>query len=138
MSIGWLSRNAISRHRPVFIAMQWGLFLIGATFWVDASMHSQGFNLEVFGSFAYSIPQKAWAVACMVSSALCIIGLIKPVKRMLVCVGAASHCLQFMLISYSAVFTGGAYVIGLYASILLLPLHLWLLFEAAFRDTGDY
>ena len=118
--------------------MQWGLFLIGAIFWIDASLHSQGFNLEVFGSLAYSIPAKVWAVACMSASAFCIIGLMKPVKRWMVCVGASSHCLQFVLISYSAVFTGGAYVIGLYASILLLPLHAWLLYEAAFRDTGDH
>ena len=138
MSIGWLSKNTIDRHRPVFLAMQWGLFLIGAIFWIDASFNSQGFNLAVFGSFAYAIPAKVWATAAMACSGVSIIGLLKPVKRWMVCVGAGGHCVQFMLISYSAVFTGGAYVIGLYASILLLPLHLWLLFEAAFNDTGDH
>lgn len=138
VSIGWLSKNTIDRHRPVLLAFQWGLFLIGAIFWVDASMNSQGFNLAVFGSFAYAIPAKIWAAAAMGCSAFSIIGLMKPVKRWMVCLGAGGHCAQFMLISYSAVFTGGAYVIGLYASILLLPLHLWLLFEAALRDTGDH
>ena len=58
MSIGWLSKNTIDRHRPVFLAMQWGLFLIGAIFWIDASFNSQGFNLAVFGSFAYAIPPR--------------------------------------------------------------------------------
>ena len=138
VSIGWLSKNTIDRHRPVFLAMQWGLFLIGAVFWMDASNNYQGFNLAVFGAFAYAIPAKVWAIACMGSAAFTIMGLIKPVRRWMVCLGAGSHCLQFVLISYSAVFTGGAYVIGLYASILLLPLHLWLFFEAAFSDTGDY
>lgn len=138
MSIGWLARNTIDRHRPVFLAIQWALFLIGAIFWIDASYQSQGFNLVVFGAFAYAIPAKVWAAMCMGSSALCILGLIKPVRRWMVCAGSGFHCLQFVLISYSAVFTGGAYVIGLYASVLLLPLHLWLFFEAAFRDTGDH
>lgn len=137
MSIGWLSKNTIDRHRPVFMAMQWGLFVIGAIFWIDSSIGSQGFNLVVFGSLAYSIPAKVWSFACMMSSALCILGLIKPVRRWMVAFGAGGHCVQFVLISYSAVFTGGAYVIGLYASILLLPLHMWLFFEAAIRDTGD-
>ena len=137
MSIGWLSKNTIDRHRPVFLAMQWGLLFIGAVFWIDASLNSQGFNLKVFGELAYAVPAKVWAVACMASSAFCIMGLLKPVKRWMICLGASGHIAQFMVISYSAAFTGGAYVIGLYASVLLLPLHIWLLTQAATRDTGD-
>lgn len=137
MNIGWLSRNTIDRHRPVFILVQSALLAIGAIFWIDASLDSQGFNLFVFGSLAYAIPAKVWALACMSSAALCILGLIKPVRRWMVALGSGFHCVQFVVISYSAVFTGGAYVIGLYASILLLPLHMWLFFEAAIRDTGD-
>lgn len=137
VSIGWLSKNTIDRHRPVFLLMQWALLAIGAIFWVDSVTESQGFNLAVFGALAYAVPAKVWALAAMGCSALCILGLIKPVRRWMVALGAGGHCVQFVLISYSAVFTGGAYVIGLYASILLLPLHMWLFFEAAIRDTGD-
>lgn len=110
---------------------QFSLFLFGVFFWIDASVGGNGFKELTWGSFTYAIPAKAWAVLNMVASAIAFVGLKKPIKTKLVAVGAFLHCIQFSAISYSTTFTGGESIVGLFASTFFLPLHLWLLIEAA-------
>lgn len=114
---GWLSSSSLSRHRPILISMQLALMFIGVLFWVDAMNGGEGFKEETWGWLAYSFPAAGWAFANMATAAITINGLIKPVRKWMVAVGAASHCLQFTLLSYSATMCGGVFVIGLYASV---------------------
>lgn len=131
--IGWLSRSGLDRHRPLLLSLQVSLFAIGVLFWFDASTTGYGFTAMTWGSAAYAIPAKLWAFSNMAASSMCIIGLLRPIKRWMVAAGSGFHCLQLFYLSYSAVFTGGAVVVGLYASIFMLPLHLWILLEATRR-----
>lgn len=132
-TIGWLSKNSLDRHRPAFLAAEISLFFIGTLFWIDATQNAVGFADQIFGKFAYSLPAKMWAGIMMYASFLLILGLKRPVKNWLVVAGASFHCIHFVLLSYSAVFTGGAFVIGLFCSVFFLPLHIWILFEALGR-----
>lgn len=131
--IGWLARSGLDRHRPLLLALQFSLFVIGVLFWLDATTSDQGFSDSTWGALAYSIPAVIWAFANMAASSMCIIGLVRPIKRWMVAAGSGFHCLQLFVLSYSAVFTGGTVVVGLYASIFFLPLHLWILLEASRR-----
>lgn len=126
----WVYHNALDRHRPVFLVMQGLLFFIACIFWVDARTIGVGFDAETWGHFAYSIPAEFWSFCLMATSSLTMIGLVKPVKRWMVAVGCVFHCVQFIVLSYSAVFTGGVFVVGLYASCFFFPLHAWMLVEA--------
>lgn len=128
--IGWLTKNGLDRHRPVFMAMQVSLLIVGFFFWFDATVGAHGFKESTWGSFAYAIPAKFWALYNMAVSAITIVGLRKPVKHLLVSMGAFLHCLQFIILSFSTTLTGGEVVIGLYAGSFFLPLHLWLFYEA--------
>lgn len=134
MTIGWLAKNSMDRHRPAFLAAEVALLVIGVWFWIDASHQSFAFNAAVFGEFAYHYPAKMWAGLMIALSAITINGLRRPITNWMVAFGAIAQCLHFVLLSYSAVFTGGAFVIGLFASVFFLPLHLWIFFEAAIRD----
>lgn len=131
---GWLEVNSLDRHRPMFMMMQVSLFSIGVIFWIDAMTDGVGFQEETWGWLAYSIPVEVWAFTNMATSAITIIGLMKPVQRWMIVVGCVSHIVQFMILSYSATMCGGVFVLGLYASVFFLPLHLWLFIEAAWRD----
>lgn len=131
--IGWLSRSGLDRHRPLLLSLQFSLFVIGCLFWLDATTTGYGFTATTWGAAAYAIPAKIWAFSNMAASSMCIIGLLRPIKRWMVAAGSGFHCLQLFYLSYSAVFTGGTVVVGLYASIFFLPLHLWILLEATRR-----
>ena len=131
LSTSWLYSSDLSRHRPMWIAIEASLFLIGALFWVDSMTGAQGFAEETWGRFAYTLPAWIWAAFSMASSSIIIVGLIRPVRSWMVSVGALMACINFFSLSYSAVFTDGVVVVGLYASLFFLPLHMWLLLEAS-------
>lgn len=133
-NVGWLAKNGMARHRPVFMAAEASLFLVGCCFWVDAVLGGKGFDEATWGALAYSVPALFWAGANMSCAALTLVGLVKPVRNWMVIVGASLASLQYMVLSYSAIFDGGASVIGLFALLFFLPLHLWLIFEAATYD----
>lgn len=131
--IGWLSKNSLNRYRPALSYMQFSLFIFGVFFWIDASLGEAGFKADTWGSLAYLIPAKAWAALNMGASAITIIGLRKPIQSWMVAAGAFLHCVQFLLISISATMYGGEMIVGLFASVYFLPLHMWLLYEATSR-----
>lgn len=130
---GWLSDSGLSRHRPILIAMQCALLFIGVVFWIDAMNGGNGFDESTWGWLAYSFPAVGWAFLNMATASITINGLIKPIRRWMVAIGSFIHCIQFFVLSYSAVMCGGVFVIGLYASVVFLPLHMWMLFEAVKR-----
>ena len=129
-----LLSNSLDRHRDVWIAMQLSLFIIGCMFWRDSMTGAEGFAEETWGEFAYSFPAAMWAAVLMGSSSMIIIGLLDPIKNWMVFVGSSIACINFALLSYSAVFTNGVVVVGLYASVFFLPLHMWLFVESMTRD----
>ena len=134
VSIGWLARNGLSRHRPAFMAAEVALVLIGCMFWSDTVLGGSAFTAEIWGRWAYSIPAIYWAGLNMGAASLTLAGLVKPVRNWMIVTGASISCLQYLALSWSAVFDGGAMVIGLYSSVFFLPLHLWILFEAISND----
>lgn len=130
VSAGWLSKNSLDRHRPVFMLVELQLFVIGCLFWVGSTDGHLSFTSATWGNFAYSAPAEFWAFVTMAFSAITFNGLMKPVRHWMVALGSGLHCLHFLVLSYSAVFTGGEMAIGIYASVLLLPLHMWMLLES--------
>lgn len=130
----WVYHNSIDRHRPVFMAMQFSLFFIGVLFWIDAMTDGDGFREETWGWLAYSFPAVGWAFLNMATSAITMMGLMRPVRNWMIVFGSSSHIAQFLVLSYSATMCGGVFVIGLYASVFFLPLNLWMLLEALRRD----
>lgn len=116
------------------MASQAALFLVGCVFWAESVLSGSAFTEDVWGALAFSVPAIFWAGINMGSSAITLVGLIKPVKNWKIVAGATISSLQYMILSWSAIFDGGAAVIGMYALIFFLPLHLWLIFEAATYD----
>lgn len=133
-TVGWLAKNGLARYRPMLMLIEAGLFLIGGLFWADTMLGGAAFTEEIWGALAYSMPAAVWALLHMSASAMTLAGLIKPVRNWMVISGAAGSCLQYLVLSWSAIFDGGVAVIGLYASVIFLPMHIWLIFEAAFHD----
>ena len=131
---GWLARNGLARHRPSFMAAEMALFLIGCMFWSDTVLGGSAFSAEVWGRFAFSFPAIYWAGLNMGAAALTLAGLVKPVRNWMIITGASISCAQYLILSWSAIFDGGAAVIGFFASTFFLPLHLWILFEAILND----
>jgi hypothetical protein len=132
----WLkSGHSLARYAPMLLAIQAALFVVGTFFWIDANLGQGGnFRLGTWGSLAYAIPAEFWAGVNMLASAITFVGLMHPIKRHLAGVGAALHCTQFLVIAYSAVATGGELEVGLYAGILLLPLHMWIVWKVAVNE----
>ena len=97
------------------------LALIGAFFWIEATMRGEAFATEVFGAFATSFPAEMWAAGLMAGGAFTYIGLIHPPRRPAILTGSFINVTQFLALSYSAIHTGGEMVIGLYASLYLAP-----------------
>lgn len=133
VNCGWISRNSLLRYRPGLLYIEYAFLFFGICFWVSATIGHEGFGEETWGAFAYIFPAKVFAAFNMGASALCIIGLRKPIKTWMIAAGAALQCLQFSVISYSAIYTDGEMIVGLASSVLFLPLHMWLFYEAFAR-----
>jgi hypothetical protein len=126
-------KHTIERYRPIAMLYQWGLFAIGALFWLDETLRGGGFDPSVYGELAYSIPAEMWAIAMMAASSLCIIGLMKPVARHHVFLGGAIHCAFFAILVYSAIFNHGEFAVGVFASFFIVTPNLMLAWKA-FED----
>ena len=122
--------DLIERYGPLLIAFNLAMLLIGCLFMADALTGSRGFNPDTWGQFAYAYPARMWAGIMICGSLMCMIGLVRPVQRWMVLVGAGVQFAQFAAISYSAIFTDGEFVVGIYASILFMPLYAWMWVKA--------
>ncbi len=122
--------DLIERYGPLLIAFNLAMLLIGCLFMADALTGSRGFNPDTWGQFAYTYPARMWAGIMICGSLMCMIGLVRPVQRWMVLVGAGVQFAQFAAIAYSAIFTDGEFVVGIYASILFMPLYAWMWVKA--------
>lgn len=116
--------------QPVLSHMQLALFVVGSLFWVQASMQDSAFSEAIYGEFALLFPAEVWAMAMMGPAAMVWIGLRRPVKRWMVAVGAAIQIVQFSALGYSALYTGGEPIIGIFCTVLFAPLYTRILWEA--------
>jgi hypothetical protein len=123
-------RHSIQRYRPVFMMFQIGLLIVGSLFWINAKTYDQGFSAEIYGTFALQFPAEMWAAIMMAGSAITWLGLIKPIRHKTIITGSLINALQFAALSYSAAFTGGEFVIAVFASIIFMTPHIWLAVEA--------
>lgn len=108
-----LGRDYLSQ--PCLVSDQWALIFVGSLFWWMAAWEPAAFSEELYGRIALMFKAEAWAMAMMAPAVLILIGLRDPVKRWMVAVGAALQAIQFGLLGYSAIFTGGEPIIGVFA-----------------------
>jgi hypothetical protein len=117
--------------QPVLSADCWKLIYIGALFWGFATFRDTAFSEEVYGAFALRFPAEMWAALMMFPSAMVIIGLHDPVKRWMVAAGSTILTVQFCALGYSAVFTGGEPIIGVFCYVFFAPRFARMVWEAA-------
>lgn len=123
---GWLDR-----HRPLLSDIQLSMFFVGATFWVGSINDPGVFKIETWGTLAYAIPAEAWAMLNMVCSVAIYVGLIRPIKRRMVLIGAVVNVAQYLVLAVSAVAFGGEMAVGIYAGFVFIPLFIRMAWEAA-------
>lgn len=126
-----LRQDALSQ--PLIHYAQILLVVIGGAFWLMASRQVQAFSIDLYGAFALRFPAEAWAMAMMGPAALVWIGLRDPIKRWMVIVGSSLQIIQFCALGYSAWFTGGEPIIGVYAIVFFASLYAYIL-GAALND----
>ena len=130
-----VAQDSIARYRPLLVASNIALFVIGALFMADAVTGAEGFKESTWGSFALSFPAEMWAGIMMSGCAMCLIGLIHPVRWWMVTLGGVVQCLNFIALAYSAIVTGGEYAVGVYASFYFAPFYTWLSIVALLQST---
>lgn len=119
--------------QPVLGYIQIGLIFVGSIFWAMAWNREAAFSAELYGHFALGFRAEAWALAMMCPAAMIWVGLRHPVKRWMVAVGSALQVMQFTALGYSAIYTGGEPIIGVFSNGFFAPLFAYMLMEAV-RD----
>lgn len=109
---------------------QWALIFVGSLFWWLAAWSPDAFDVGMYGRFALMFQAEAWAMAMMAPAALVLIGLQDPVKRWMVAAGAGLEAVQFIALGYSAIFTGGEYIIGVFCWVFFGRKYIRLLWSA--------
>ena len=127
--------HSLPRYAPLLCGIQVSLFVVGTIFWFDAILGAKNFDVNTWGTFAYAFPAEIWAGWNMAASAITFVGLIDPIKRRLVIVGASLHSVQFAMLAYSITITGGEIPVGLFSGAFFLPLHIWIVWRACSHDT---
>lgn len=125
-----LTAQSLDRFRPMWLGIESALLMVGLLFWVSTGFGVDSFSPETWGEWACQWPAVWWAAVQSISAAMIITGLLRPVTAMRVALGAAVQAVQFAALAYSASFTGGQFVIGVYPSVLFVPFHLILMVEA--------
>jgi hypothetical protein len=125
--------HSLNRYGPIVMMMQIALFAVGALFWIDARNGAHGFQETTWGWFAYQFPAEVWALINLSAAFLTFIGLVEPRHRYSLIAGSVLHVVQFAGLSVSILFTDGEAVVGLYAALFFLPIHMWVLAEGV-RD----
>lgn len=127
-----LRQDALSQ--PLIHYAQILLVLIGGVFWFMAHKQVQAFSVELYGQFALRFKAETWAMAMMGPAAIVWIGLRDPIKRWMVIVGSSLQVVQFCTLGYSAWFTGGEPIIGVYAVVFFASFYAYIL-GAALNDS---
>lgn len=126
--------HALDRYRYLWMMIEGGLLAIALLFWTSVGLGVSAFSPETWGAWACEYPARIWAAVMGASAALTITGLMRPITSGRVAFGAFVQAVQFMALAYSATFTGGQFVIGVYSSVLFAPLHLVLMVQALRYD----
>jgi hypothetical protein len=123
-----LGRDYLSQDE--LINDQWALIFVGSLFWWLASWSPSAFDEAMYGRLALHFQAEAWAMAMMAPAAMVLIGLQNPVKRWMVAVGAALQIVQFVALGYSAIFTGGEPIIGVFCWVFFARKYIRLMWSA--------
>lgn len=126
-------RKALRRDhlaQPVLGYLQIGLIFVGSCFWAMAWNQADAFDVNMYGKFALLFRAEAWALAMMCPAAMIWVGLRHPIKRWMVATGAALQVIQFSALGYSALYTGGEPIIGVFCNGFFAPLFAYMLVEA--------
>lgn len=124
LGFSFAQRHMLERYAPAYIFFQAILLLIGCYFWIAAELEAVKFSSATWGMFAYDLSAEFWAALNMGASAISIIGLIDPIRRGMVICGGILHVLEYIGLTYSAMYTGGDPAVGIYASALLTSINI--------------
>ena len=124
------SENAIDRYRPAWMLIELAILLIGVFTWIADGFGVDSFSPATWGEFAVQYDVRVWAAIQIGAATLIISGLMRPVTRRRVAFGASVQAIQFGAIAYSAMFTGGQFVIGVWPTLFIVPFHCVLFWEA--------
>lgn len=122
--------HSIDRYAPIYMFTQICLFLIGAMFWLEARSDGAAFSPDTWGDLAYMLPVEFWALTNLFAATVTFLGLADPRHNRMVMIGALTHVAQFAALGVSIIFTGGESVVGLYAALYFLPLHVVMWWQA--------
>ena len=125
-------RNAEWLDQPFLRWLQLGIIAVGCMFWVEARAVSEAFSADIYGTFAVAFPAEMWAAIMAGASAMIWLGLVNPVRRWMVAVGAIVQTLQYAALGYSAIWTGGEAVIGIHCTALFVPIFALTAWRAAY------
>lgn len=131
---GLIHPRAIDRFRPVLIAMEFALLLVGCLFWANTQTGGDSFSVETWGAWACELPAALWAGTMMLGATLVVSGLMHPVTRMRIIIGCAIQVIQFAGLSVSAIGSGGQFVVAVFPLVLFVPMHVVLAWEAAIYE----
>ena len=116
--------------QPVLSHIQIGLIFVGSVFWAMAWNRAEAFSTDLYGAFALMFRAEAWALAMMCPAAMVWIGLRHPTKHWMVAIGSALQMTQFTALGYSAIYTGGEPIIGVFSTGFFAPLFAYIMVEA--------
>ena len=131
LKLSFTDRHSLERYAPAYMFFQAILLAIGCYFWIAATAEAVSFAPTTWGHFAYDLGAEFWAAVNMAASAICIIGLVDPIRRGMVVLGGAVHVLEYVGLTYSAIYTGGDPAVGIYASALLTSVNIVMAGSAA-------
>lgn len=124
------SGDALNILRPMWIAFEGALLVVGLIFWASLMFGISAFDPTTWGAWACQFPALGWAGVQIAASVAIIYGLMRPITYQVAAAGALLHAVQYQALALSAMLTGGQVVIGIYPSVLFVPAHLVLAVEA--------
>lgn len=130
------SHEALIYNREVWFLIQFSFLLVGVFSWVADGVGVDSFSPETWGEWACQFPAAFWGGCTAVFSAMVLSGLMRPMKRERIIVGASLQALQFTGIAYSAAFTGGQFAIALWPIVLLIPINLLVAYQGYKYESG--
>ncbi len=128
--------NLLDDHgvgHPIVMFLQLVMLGIGIMFLIEAKTTGEAFNEGTCGALCLSAKAEFWAILMIVHSLLVLKGLIRPRVWQNVAIGACISALHFSVIAYSAMFTGGQFVIGAWAMVFFVPVSLTIAASAVYR-----
>ena len=124
-----LSGEALSQLRVAWICFEVLSLAVGLLFWASLWFGISALSPETYGRWACELPALVWASAQIIGSAMIIYGLMRPVTHHHAMIGALVHVVQYQALALSALLSGGQAAIGIYPSVMFVPMHIVLAVE---------